>query len=244
MSNETAAAVVEQSYSLVPSRCSTNVFAAARGGSSSALGELLESFRRHLLLIASAQINADVRSKAEASDLVQETFLDAVRDFSNFRGSTGEEFLAWLCRILHNNLAEFHRHYQRTAKRQVSREQSLQTGCRISPRSRQRKADETSPSVQLIRREQSERLDEALARLGRKDRRIIELRHHVGLSFLEIGRVVGCSPDAARMAWWRAVDRLACALSLLKRTTRRDDVNGYVAAAHEQSGRVTAPVVP
>jgi RNA polymerase sigma-70 factor (ECF subfamily) len=198
------------------------VFAAARVGSRAALGELLEGYRRYLLLIASARINAEVRSKADASDLVQETFLDALRDFANFRGSTEEEFLAWLRRILRDNLAGFHRHYYRTAKRQVSREQSLQTGCRISARRRQRETDDTSPSVQLIRGEQSERLEEALARLDRKVRRIIELRHHVGLSFLEIGRVVGCSPDAARMACWRAVDRLAFALE----SPERDDSQG------------------
>jgi hypothetical protein len=45
----------------------------ARGGSAEALGRLLERSRAYLLLIANKGLDADLRSKGGASDLVQQT---------------------------------------------------------------------------------------------------------------------------------------------------------------------------
>src|SRR5262249_59741442 len=92
---------------------------AARAGSRAALGQALESFRDYLLLIAERELAPDLRAKGGASDLVQETFLEAQRDFADFRGDTEAEFRAWLRRLLLHNVANFARHYRDTAKRQA-----------------------------------------------------------------------------------------------------------------------------
>src|ERR1700682_633731 len=70
------------------------------------LGELLELYRNYLKLLARAQVDLHLRSRADASDLVQETFLDACRDFRQFRGSTEAELMAWLRKILIYNVAK------------------------------------------------------------------------------------------------------------------------------------------
>ena len=61
----------------------------ARAGNTQALGQLLELYRNYLKLLARSQVDLHLRSRADASDLVQETFLDACRDFHQFRGPRG-----------------------------------------------------------------------------------------------------------------------------------------------------------
>src|SRR5262249_54728266 len=96
--------------------------ARARAGDRDALGRVLEVCRRYLLLIADRQLDADLRAKGGASDLVQETFLEAQRDFAQFAGNSEEELRAWLRRMLLNNLGNFTRRYRATGKRAVGRE--------------------------------------------------------------------------------------------------------------------------
>src|ERR1700751_3723750 len=94
----------------------------ARAGSPEALGQLLEACRGYLLLIAQREIDPDLRAKGGASDLVQQTFLEAQRDFADFRGETEAELLGWLRQILLHNLASFARKFRETAKRRLAAE--------------------------------------------------------------------------------------------------------------------------
>src|SRR5438105_1940581 len=95
---------------------------AARSGSREALGQLLESCRGYLLMVAKGELDRDLQAKEGASDLVQETFLEAQRDFVQFQGASEAELLAWLRRLLLNNVANFTRRYRTTGKRSVERE--------------------------------------------------------------------------------------------------------------------------
>ena len=101
---------------------------AARAGSREALGRVLEACRAYLLRIANEGVSADVQAKGGASDLVQETFLEAHRDFAHFQGNSEAELLAWLRCLLLNNMANFARAYRATGKRQVGREVPLERG--------------------------------------------------------------------------------------------------------------------
>src|SRR5438128_10963899 len=78
-----------------------------RNGQPQRLGELLERYRNYLKLLARAQIDLFLRRRIDASDVVQETFLDACRDFQQFRGGTEAELRAWLRKILIYNVAKF-----------------------------------------------------------------------------------------------------------------------------------------
>src|SRR5262245_12981144 len=73
---------------------------AARAGSNAALGELLETFRSYLLLIANREVEANLRPKFAPSDMVQETILVAQLQFDQFRGQSAEEVAGWLRSIL------------------------------------------------------------------------------------------------------------------------------------------------
>jgi DNA-directed RNA polymerase specialized sigma24 family protein len=79
----------------------------ARAGSREAPGRVLEACRRYLLLIADRELDPALKAKGGASDLVQQTFLEAHRDFGRFHGDSEEQLLAWLRQPLRYNLADF-----------------------------------------------------------------------------------------------------------------------------------------
>ena len=54
-----------------------------------------------------AQVESGLRVKVDASDLVQETILEAYRDFDRFQGRSEQEWIAWLKRILAHDVADF-----------------------------------------------------------------------------------------------------------------------------------------
>lgn len=182
--------------------------AAAHDGSDEALGKLLDSCRRYLLLVANRELTSDVRAKGGASDLVQETFLDAWGDFHCFQGRTEAELLAWLRRILLDNLSNFTRRYRRTKKRRVSREVSLRTGESAAGLALEPAAASESPSGHAIAEESAAVLRRALARLPEHYRQVVRLRSWERQSFAEVGRAMNCSSEAARKLWSRAVERL------------------------------------
>src|SRR5262249_46344878 len=99
---------------------------AARAGSREALGEVLEACRAYLLLVANKEIDPQLQAKGGASDLVQETFLEAQRAFGRFQGTTADELRAWLRQLLLHNVADFGRRYRGTGKRRVEREVRLE----------------------------------------------------------------------------------------------------------------------
>ncbi len=146
--------------------------------------------------------------KGGASDLVQETFLEAQRDFAGFHGNSEQELLAWLSRVLLNNLGNFSRRYVDTNKRDVRREISLQAGDSSTAAERGPADSLPSPSGAAMQQEQAEALGRALERLPDHYRRVVMMRFQENRSFEEIGLAMQCSADAARKLWSRAMERL------------------------------------
>ena len=180
----------------------------ARAGSRDALGLALDECRHYLLHIAQAGLDPDLRAKAGASDLVQETFLEAQRDFARFQGASEEELLAWLRRLLLNNLANFIRRYRDTTKRLVGREVPLEPGSASDVRGGGIAAATPSPSSQAMAAEKALGIQQALERLPDDYRLVITLRNQERRSFEEIGARMNRSTDAARRLWSRAIERL------------------------------------
>ena len=104
------------------------LLADALGGHAEALGDLLEVYRNYLYLQARAQLELQVQARANPSDVVQDTFLQACRHFRQFRGRTTKELLGWLRSILVHNLARLAEKQVLAQKRSVRREVSLLAG--------------------------------------------------------------------------------------------------------------------
>ena len=157
----------------------------------------LGRFRSYLLLLARLGLDPKLRGKLDASDIVQQTLMEAHQARGQFRGETVGEQAAWLRQILARNLANASRDLGR-AKRDVNRERQLQTALDQSASQIEvwLAAKQSSPSQQAARHEQALRLAEALATLPESQREAVVLRHFQGLSLSEIGEKLSCTPAA------------------------------------------------
>jgi RNA polymerase sigma-70 factor (ECF subfamily) len=179
----------------------------AKAGNSSTLGRLLELYRSYMVLLARVQISKRLQGKIDASDMVQEAFLGAYRDFPQFRGQTEPEFLCWLRQILASLLANQVRHYQGTQRRNILLEQQLALDLDQSSRALDGGlvAPQSSPSHQAMNREQSVILAGALARLPDDWREVLILRHLEGLTFPEIATRLNRTIDVVKKVWPKAL---------------------------------------
>jgi len=181
----------------------------ARAGDEAALGRLLELYRNYLRLQARALVGAGLRVRVDPSDLVQETFLEAHRDFGWFAGESEGEIVAWLRQILVRNLADQLKRHQARG-RDYRRQESLEARLDRSSRDLQEAlaAGQSTPSARAAEREQSVLLADALAALPADYREVIVLRHLERLKFDDIAVRLGRSSGAVRMLWTRALEKL------------------------------------
>jgi RNA polymerase sigma-70 factor (ECF subfamily) len=138
----------------------------ARVGDAAARGRLLELYRKDLRLVARSLAGRAAGAEADPSDLVQETFLKAHRDFPRFAGTAEPELVACLRRILVRTMDDQFKH-RRTLRRDARPEQSLEEMLDRSSLAVQEAltAPVSSPSERVARRGQAALPADAPARL-------------------------------------------------------------------------------
>jgi RNA polymerase sigma-70 factor (ECF subfamily) len=162
-----------------------------------ASGPQVERFREYLCLLARAHVPPRHPSKIEASDLVQQTLLDACQQQNEFRGQSDAELAAWLKQMLVHNLADALRGGER-AKRDVRRERPLLMAIEdsFSRAENWLAATQSSPSQQAMRIEELLRLADGLAQLPDDQRESVVLHHLQGWSLAQIAEYLGRSESA------------------------------------------------
>ncbi len=152
----------------------------------------VEKFRDYLLLLARLQLGEQARGRVEASDVVQQTLLDAHRQRGQFRGATAAEMAAWLRRMLACNLADALRALGRQ-KRDAARERSLEAA--LDESSSRLEAwlvsEGSSPSQHAQRGEDLLRLADALTTLPEAQREALVLHYWQGLTLAEAAARMG-----------------------------------------------------
>lgn len=182
----------------------------AKGGDGAALGQLFDGYRQYLILLARLQIDRTLQVKLGASDVVQETFLEAHRDFAAFRGSSMGELVAWLRQILARNLANQVRHYRGTRRRDIRLEQGLTVALGQSSEHLSARLASTvsSPSHAASRTESAVILADALGRLPPDYREVLILRNLEELTFPEVARRMDRTVDSVKKLWVRGLAQL------------------------------------
>jgi RNA polymerase sigma-70 factor (ECF subfamily) len=183
-----------------------------RDGEPTAREQLFGRYRHYLRILAQGQLGRYLRAKCDASDLVQQTLLEAHRDFRQFGGCHEGELLAWLRQILAHNLFNETRRFatrQRDAAREVSLDQ-LRAGLDRSSVNLGRclAADTPAPSQAAAQREAAVRLADVLARLPEDYQTVLALRVFEGLPAEEVARRMNRSAGAVRMLQLRALTAL------------------------------------
>ncbi len=168
------------------------------------LGELRPFFREVL----------QIRSRGQAfgawdnSDVAQEC---CVKLFSlpaeqEFRGTTGQEFLAWLRKIAHRKSLDAVRK-ENTQKRGGGQSTIPLQG--DSGGGEALAADTSTPSKQLVRLEDQHELEAAIERLPADYQQVIRLRVFEKLTYAEIAKRLGRTEDGVKQLFHRALKRLS-----------------------------------
>jgi RNA polymerase sigma-70 factor (ECF subfamily) len=129
-----------------------------------------------------------------AEDLTQDAFLKAMNGLHTFR--PGTNFRAWLFRIAHNTFAN----HRRSARPRQPYPEELPD------------ADE-GPVERALSREALHLLGQAVARLPSEFRAAFLLRAEEGLSFREVGAVLGVTEETARWRVFKARQKLMSVLA-------------------------------
>ena len=155
-------------------------------------GESLDRFRSYLRLLANMQIDKRVRSKVDASDIVQQTMLQAHRARDQFRGENDAQRAAWLRQILARNLHHATRDMTRE-KRDVRREKSIQAAVDASSMRLEGllSIDESTPSMKVQRGERMLIMAQAIEKLPDAQREALLLHYLDQKSMPEIAEQLG-----------------------------------------------------
>jgi RNA polymerase sigma-70 factor (ECF subfamily) len=153
---------------------------AAHAGSKEALGELLQWYWPLLRNLARKLLDRYLRSKMEEAELVQETYLEALGRFPEFRGDSEAEWVVWLERILVHQAYDINKQFRRTHKRDVGRELPLSEDMAMQLQSHE--FEEESGARDVLR----ELLWRSRALLTPHDQLVLRLHYMEGMPFREI----------------------------------------------------------
>ncbi|MCA9132834.1 MAG: sigma-70 family RNA polymerase sigma factor, partial [Planctomycetales bacterium] len=189
---------------------STRLLELARSGDAASLEVLLSQYLGYMKVLLHAQLDPRLRARVSESDLIQETLLEAHRDFRNFAGSSTAQFTGWLRQILIHNVARAVETHLLAAKRDVRREQLMENLDRSWEQSQFRLAamladHRRSPASEAEHQEAMVQMARAIDSLTAEYREVIVLRHLEGLPFKAVAERMQRTPGAARMLWLRAI---------------------------------------
>jgi RNA polymerase sigma-70 factor (ECF subfamily) len=155
-----------------------------------------EELYREFLNRIYAFVRTQVGNQADAEDVTAQVFIKAYEAYDRFelRAATPA---AWLFQIARNASLDHHR--------RVARRDRLVRTVAAQPEA------EVDPGLMAEELMQYQQLMELVAGLPDRQREVISLRHS-GLSFLEVGSLLECSEDAAKMLYHRAVKAVRAAL--------------------------------
>ena len=172
-------------------------------------GLSLERYRSYLKLLAQSHLDSDWNKKLDASDLVQQTLLDAHAKREQFRGTSEVELAGWLKQILKNNVTDAARVLY-CKKRDLRRERALEASVNQSFARVDAwlAASQTTPSRRAATNEQLLRLTEAMNELPANQRDAIVLHHLQGMKLADVANRLGKSEAAVGGLLFRGLRKL------------------------------------
>jgi RNA polymerase sigma-70 factor, ECF subfamily len=190
-----------------------------RGGERQALTDLFQRHRDRLRLLIELRMDARLQSRFDASDVLQDAFLDAAARLDGYLQRPDLPAFLWLRLVVGERLAIYHRRHLGTKMRSAGQEVSLYRD--PLPRASSAALASmllgrlTSPSHAAIRAERVLRVQEALNALDPLDREVVALRHFEMLSRAETALVLGITEEAGAKRYIRALKRLKAILTTM-----------------------------
>ncbi len=180
-------------------------------GDHASMAELFDHFRSRLLRMVEVRIDPRLSGRVDASDVLQETFLDVVQGAKDYAKHEDFPFFLWLRLMTGRRLMNTHRQHlgaqKRNAAMEVNRMRSAPDATSMSI-ANYLVGNMTSASRVFQREESKARLEAALEEMDATDREVITLRHLEELTNNEVAHELGLSKAAASNRYVRALTRL------------------------------------
>ncbi len=190
---------MSETYSSPEPGITATLLARARDGDVQACSKLFARLRPRLRRWAHGRLPQRARDGLDTEDLVQVTLIRALKHVREFEPRHEGAFLAYLRRILLNQVRDQLRRVKRAPERNELHD-DLADGA-------------PSPLERAIGRDAMERYERALAELAPDQREAVILRVEMGYTYEEMAEALGRpSPNAARLVVVRALVRLAKAM--------------------------------
>lgn len=191
----------------------------AATGDRVALDRLLARHRARLHRMVDLRMAAQLRSRIDASDVVQEACIEAADRLPQYLEDRKMSFFLWLRFLTHQRLITLHRHHVGVKARDPRREISIHRGALPEATSAALASrllgQLTTPSEAAMRAETEMQLEQALNGLDPVEREILALRHFEQLSNAEVAAVLELKESAASKRYVRALIKLKSALARL-----------------------------
>lgn len=192
-------------------------------GDLDALAELFDHYHSRLWRTVQFRMDARLRGRVDADDVLQEAWLDAVKRVDSFLKDASRSIFVWFRMIVSQTLVDIHRRHISTQKRSAASEFSIDRGWSAASTSMSLSfhllGHLTSPSQAVVRRELTEQLEQALQGMTNVDREVLALRHFEELTNRETAQIIGISEQAASVRYMKALGRLKYVMEAVSRIT-------------------------
>jgi RNA polymerase sigma-70 factor (ECF subfamily) len=195
-----------------PSTTPDDLLRRAAAGDQEALGQVFAHYRERLRQMVRLRLDRRLQGRLDASDVLQEAYLDFSRRLPEYARQPTMPFYLWLRLLTGQRMIDLHRMHLGAKMRDAGQEVSLYRGALPQASSASLAAQLlgrlTSASRAAMRAETQIRVQEALNRMDAMDREVLTLRHFEMLSNDETAVVLGIKKSAASNRYIRALKRL------------------------------------
>ena len=191
------------------------LLARVQAGDDDAFVELFARYRGRLKQLLQFPMDPRLRGREDASDVLQEVYIDAHQRLHHYLKKPELSFYVWLRQVTTQRLIDIHRRHLKAEMRDVKQEVSINRFAAAATSASMASllvARLASPSQLVMRAEMIALVEMALEQMDPIDREILALRHFEELRNHEVAEILGLKEAAASNRYVRALTRLRDAL--------------------------------
>jgi RNA polymerase sigma-70 factor (ECF subfamily) len=184
----------------------------AGNGDAGAFAEIFRRYRSRLELWVALRLGPLLRGRVSVEDVAQETFFEAYRSRDRFEARGPGSYRRWILQIAENRIRDLHKyHFAKKRSPCLEKGNGLKEDSSPAPLDRL-PGSEDSPSTGAARREEADRLRQAIEALPDAARDVLILRAIEDLSVTEAAERLGLAPSRVKVLYLRALRLLRATL--------------------------------
>lgn len=182
-----------------------------RSGDDHAFVELFSCHRARLKRVLEFRMDRRLRAREDASDILQEVYIDAYQRISHYLKRPHLSFYVWLRQLTTQRLIDIYRRHLVAEMRDAKQEISIarrDSGATSASMAIQLATHLATPSQVVMQAEMVAQIEASLENMDAIDREVLALRHFEELRNSEVAEVLGIKEAAASNRYVRALSRL------------------------------------